>query len=153
MKTILMALAIGTCLAMTGASAQTPGDENEGVYAEIEQVFGTVPSFLREYPRVAIAGAWDAMKALQLNPETALSPKEKELIGLAVAAQIPCAYCVYFHTAAAEAAGATEEEIREAIAMAGMIRHWSTVVNGLHIDFAEFQAEADAIMQHVQASE
>ena len=33
-----------------------------------------------------------------LNPNSALSGKAKELIGLAVAAQVPCQYCIYAHT-------------------------------------------------------
>ena len=40
--------------------------------------------------------------------------KTKQLIGLAVAAQIPCAYCVYAHTKFAKAAGATDAQIKEA---------------------------------------
>jgi AhpD family alkylhydroperoxidase len=49
-----------------------------------------------------------------------LSGKEKELIGRAVAAQIPCSDCIYFHTAAAKLNGATDTEFREALAMAAI---------------------------------
>jgi AhpD family alkylhydroperoxidase len=51
------------------------------------------------------------MKTLQLNPGTALSGKVKELIGLAVAAQVPCRYCTYAHTEFARLDGASEREI------------------------------------------
>jgi AhpD family alkylhydroperoxidase len=60
-------------------------------------------------------------KSVQPNPNT----KVKELIGLAVAAQISCTYCIYFHTTAAKLNGATDAEIREAVAMATISRHWS----------------------------
>ena len=73
--------------------------------------------------------------------------KVKESIGLAVAAQVPCTYCVYFHTAAAKAKGATDGEIREAIAMAAIVRHWSTVLNGSQTDFATFKSEVDTVMR------
>ena len=53
-----------------------------------------------------------------MESKGALEPKTKELIGLAVAAQIPCEYCVYYHTKAAKADGATAAQIKEAIAMA-----------------------------------
>lgn len=43
------------------------------------------------------------------------------------------------YTAAAKANGATDEEIREAIAMAAIVRHWSRVLNGSQIDFATFK--------------
>ena len=48
------------------------------------------------------------MKTLQLNPNTALPGRTKELIGLAVAAQIPCHYCIVAHTEFAKLNGASE---------------------------------------------
>src|SRR5262249_25939612 len=69
-------------------------------YRDIEQTLGSVPSFFKAFPESGIAGAWNEFKSLQLNPKTKLDSKTKELIGLAVSAQIPCQYCVYFHTAA-----------------------------------------------------
>jgi len=64
-----------------------------------------------------------------------------------VAAQIPCQYCVYFHTAVAKANGATDQEIGEAVAMAAIARHWSTVLNGMQIDLATFKGETDAVLR------
>jgi len=87
------------------------------------------------------------MKTFQLNPGTQLDGKTKELIGLAVAAQIPCQYCIYFHTAAAKANGATDEEIKEAVAMAAVARHWSTVLNGMQVDLDGFKRETDAVLR------
>jgi AhpD family alkylhydroperoxidase len=60
----------------------------------------------------------------------ALDGKTKQLIGLAVAAQIPCAYCVYALTKGAKAAGATDAQIKEAIATAALVRFNSTMLNG-----------------------
>lgn len=121
----------------------------DATYADIEATLGSVPSMFTAFPEAGIAGAWAEFKGVQLNPATALSGKEKELIGLAVAAQVPCTYCVYFHTAAAKANGATDEEIKEAIAMASITRHWSTVLNGSQTDLAAFKAEVDAVLAHV----
>lgn len=118
----------------------------EETYRDIEQTLGLVPSFFKAFPDTAIAGAWAEFKSLQLNPQTQLSGKEKELIGLAVAAQVPCHYCVYFHTAAARLHGASEAEIREAVAMAAITRHWSTVLNGMQVDEAQFMKETDTAM-------
>ena len=72
-----------------------------------------------------------------------LDAKTRELIALGVAAQIPCEYCVYGHTKNAMAAGASEAEIREAVATAAHVRHWSTVLNGMAYDFESFKVEVD----------
>jgi AhpD family alkylhydroperoxidase len=119
----------------------------QATYRDIEATLGTVPSFFKLFPESAIAGAWAEFKTLQLNPKTKLDGKTKELIGLAVAAQIPCQYCVYFHTAVAKANGATDEDIKEAVAMAAIVRHWSTVLNGMQVDLAGFKHETDTVLR------
>jgi|MudIll2142460700_1097286.scaffolds.fasta_scaffold21102_1 AhpD family alkylhydroperoxidase len=131
--------------------AQPPSTEAEATYKDIKKTFGIVPSFLKAYPESGIAAAWDELKALQLDGRTALPNKVKEMIGLAVSAQIPCRYCVYFHTAAARANGATENELEEAIAMAAATRHWSTVLNGLAIDEGDFKKEMTKVFAHLKA--
>jgi AhpD family alkylhydroperoxidase len=143
----VFALALASGFASETVLAQDTSAADEA-YAEMESMLGLVPTFLKAFPKVGIAAAWGEMKAVQMNPNTALSGKDKELIGLAVAAQIPCEYCVYFHTAAARANGATDEEIQEAIAMAAITRHWSTVPNGSQIDYAAFKKEADQMLAH-----
>jgi AhpD family alkylhydroperoxidase len=120
-------------------------DQYQKTIQDIESTFGIVPQFFKEFPKIALPGAWESFKALN-GPETAISAKNKELIGLGVAAQIPCTYCVYFHTAVAKANGATDEEIQEAIAIAANTRHWSTVLNGAQIDFEKFKMEFKAMM-------
>ena len=143
MKRLLTMMALGTALGAGGALAEGAA----ATYADIEKALGTVPGMFTVFPEVGIAGAWDEFKSVQLNPDTALDGKTKELMGLAVAAQIPCSYCIYFHTAAAKANGASDEETREAVAMAAIVRHWSTVLNGMQVDPAAFRAEVDALMQ------
>jgi AhpD family alkylhydroperoxidase len=119
----------------------------QATYRDIEQTLGSVPSFFKVFPESAIAGAWAEFKAVQLNPKTKLDGKTKELIGLAVAAQIPCQYCVYFHTAAAKANGASDQEVGETVAMAAVVRHWSTVLNGMQVDLAGFKRETDTVLR------
>ena len=72
---------------------------------------------------------WDEYQAV-MNPAGALDAKTKQLIALGVAAQIPCAYCVFAHTKFAKAAGATDAQIKEAIAAAALVRFNSTMLNG-----------------------
>ena len=46
--------------------------------------------------------------------------------------------------------GATDEEIKEAVASAANTRHWSTVLNGAGVEFEEFKAEWDKILEHMK---
>ena len=142
-------VALGGVLVLGPASAQE--DAAQATYQEIEQMFGSVPTFIRLFPAAGVAAAWEEMKTIQLNPETALDGKTKELIGLAVAAQIPCTYCIYAHTAAARMYGATDEEIAEAVAMAAITRHWSTFLNGMQVDLPTFQADFDMMLEAAAA--
>ena len=83
-------------------------------------MLGGVPSFIKLFPK---AGArrrpGRIRKPSKLSEDTALSPKMKSLISLAVAAQIPCNYCVWADTMSARQAGATDEEIAEAVGHVG----------------------------------
>src|SRR5712691_2197668 len=121
--TFAAAVGVGAVAALAQLAAAQESSA-QAVYRDIEQTLGLVPGFFKQFPEIGIAGAWAEFKSVQLNPKTALNGKTKELIGLAVAAQIPCHYCIYFHTAAAKLNGATDTEIREAVAMAAITRHW-----------------------------
>lgn len=115
-------------------------------YKDIEKTLGLVPQFFRVFPKDSIAAAWSEFKGFQLNPHTTLSGKQKELIGLAVAAQIPCEYCIYFHRAAAKLNGATELEMQEAVSLAAITRHWSAIFNSPVTDQSNFQKDADQMI-------
>jgi AhpD family alkylhydroperoxidase len=130
--------------------ALLPVTDSAGAYRDMESTLGLVPWFFRQFPEAGIAGAWREFKTIQLNPHSALPGKSKELIGLAVASQIPCRYCIVFHTEVARLNGATDAEIREAVAMASITRHWSTVLNGTLTDEATFRRETDEIMANVR---
>jgi AhpD family alkylhydroperoxidase len=123
---------------------------DEAVYRaalkDIEQTLGSVPTFFTQMPKAGFAGAWQQLKDLEFSQDTALSPKVKALIELAVVAQIPCEYCIWADTEAARAAGASDEEIREAVAVAATGRYWSTMLNGLQVDLPTFKQEFGALM-------
>ena len=143
---IIGALTLLAGIGIATMPALAEEDAAAATYKDIEQTLGQVPSIFKAFPEVGIAGAWAEFKSVQLNPSTALDGKTKELLGLAVAAQIPCQYCVYFHTAAARLNGASEAEIQEAVAMASIARHWSTVLNGMDVDLATFKRETDEML-------
>ncbi|MBZ9739523.1 carboxymuconolactone decarboxylase family protein [Mesorhizobium sp. CO1-1-4] len=149
LKSLLIAAGIGALFAIVPAKAEDASAT--AAYKDIEATLGSVPDMFKALPDVAIAGAWAEIKGVQLNPKTALDGKTKELMGLAVAAQIPCQYCIYFHTEAARLNGASDEEIKETIAMAGIVRHWSTILNGSQVDFATFKKQTDDVFAAVKA--
>jgi len=143
-RSLLAASALA--IAIIASASPAPAGDAAATYQDIEKTLGIVPGFFKVFPQSGIAGAWDEFKNFQLGPTT-LDGKTKQLIGLAVAAQIPCQYCVYFHTAAAKANGATDEEVQEAVAMAAMTRHWSTVLNGMEVDLPAFKKDTDTVLQ------
>lgn len=118
---------------------------------DIEATFGLVPQFLKDVPDMTIESEWSTMKNLQLSDDTAIPPKYKEMIGLAVSAATRCRYCVYFHTEAARLFGATEEEINEACLIAKNTMGWSTFLNGKGYDYDEFRQEFDRCVAFVRA--
>ena len=150
MKTLAKLTLLATTLFMLGTAHADPAADAKATYQDIQKTLGLVPSFFKAFPDEGVAAAWDELKSVQLNPKTALPSKTKELIGLAVAAQIPCRYCVYFHTQVAKLGGASDAEIKDAIAMAAITRHWSTVLNGMQIDLGEFKQDLAKILDYVQ---
>jgi len=128
-------------------SAQS-SDAYENAKKEIEQTFGTFLSMFEAIPEHALPGAWDNFKQLQ-SPENVIPAKYRELMQLAVAAQIPCEYCVYYHITVAKAFGATDEEIKESVAHGAQTRQWSMVLQGNQIEFEDFKAEVDAALKYM----
>lgn len=130
-----------------GGGLEVMGGSPEAVYKDIEKTLGSIPTFLKLFPKEGIVGAWKEMKFVQFSPETYLSPKIKELIGLAVSAQIPCQYCTYFHKQAALLHGATDREIYETLSLSGLTRHWSAVFNGAGLDEANFRSQVERLVE------
>lgn len=65
--------------------------------------------------------------------EGAIPVKYKELIALGVALTTQCSYCLEIHRKSAEKAGATQEEIAEAIMVAGALRAGGALTHGTQI--------------------
>jgi len=155
-RTRRLAVAVALAAAAFGVAAPVRAEANardaavEAARADIQKTLGFVPQFFLRFPALALPGAWEEMKSLQMNPHTALPGRTKELLGLAVSAQIPCRYCIYAHTAFARLNGASDEELGEAVAMAAMTRHWSTYLNGIQTDETKFRAEIARVVASVK---
>lgn len=128
---------------------QSQTDVLKNMEAEMKEAFGTIPLQFKVFPEHLRPAAWELMKAQQ-SQEAVIPAKYAELIGLAVASQIPCNHCVYFHSEMAKILGATDAEIQEAVSTAADTRFWSTVLNGSNTDFDVTKAEVDKMLMHVK---
>jgi len=126
-KSVLIALGIATCVTVTVSAADLPRFFKE-----------TLP----EYAAGDMLKGWGVVQ----GEGAALDKKTRELVALAVSAQIPCEYCIYAHTEKLKKLGASTSEIREAVATAGYIRLWSTMLHGGGYDVEKFKAEYDQLL-------
>jgi len=63
----------------------------------------------------------------------AIPKKYKELMAVAVALTTQCPYCVEIHKEAAIKAGATEQELAEAVFVAAALRAGGSITHGTHV--------------------
>jgi AhpD family alkylhydroperoxidase len=74
---------------------------------------------------------WESLK--EVMEPSALEPKVKEMLYVAVSIAHGCNYCIHSHTAAARAKGMTEAEYREMIAIVGMAAETNRLVTALGV--------------------
>ena len=84
----------------------------------------------------AFLGAYTEMilKMANFQKESGFDAKTFELFALSAAAGMKCEYCIVAHTAMAKKAGATQDEIKTAIMVAGVVSLNSTVMYGNQYD-------------------
>lgn len=130
--------------AMLAMQATAQERTAESIRAEAREAFGVSLPEIDNYPDSMVGGAWAWMNDVE-DGKGAIDAKTMQLIGLAVAAQIPCQYCTHYHRAAARAAGASDQEIAEAAAIAGYVRNWSTVLYGTGADIDAYKELVDGL--------
>ncbi len=101
-------------------TAATTAVRYEETVADIEETMGIVPGFMAAIPEDALVHEWPVFEQYTLG-ESVFSPKERELVELAIAATLKCQYRQAFHRGAAELHGATEEELAEVAVLAGSL--------------------------------
>ncbi len=115
---------------------------------EIEATFGFYPTLFKIIPDYQVPGMWAYFGAVN-TPKGAIPPKYRELINLAVASQIPCDHCIYYHTEAAKAYGASEDEVKEAVVSASATRAFSMILKGNQVDLDQFKEEFKRMMSYM----
>ncbi|SEK64743.1 carboxymuconolactone decarboxylase family protein [Haloferax larsenii] len=129
--------------------ATTAGRGDVGaVRADIEETLGFVPGFW-ELNDADLVNEWPNFKRHAFE-ETAIPPKYKELIGLAIAANIKCPYCQRFHKSAAKMHGATEEELNEVAFLASWTARYSAIIHGMDYDMDTFEDEFERMAEHLE---
>ena len=124
--------------------------DRERVYGEIKEMFGLVPSFIKELPDATLELEWRLLKQVQFE-EGPIPNKYRELIGIAISAISKCRYCVFFHTEIAKLNGATDAEIEDAVHYAKSSAGWSAYINGLQMDFETFKREIKSACEYVRS--
>lgn len=117
---------------------------------DMEETFGQVPPPLDTIPEEDAAGEWAFFKKYTVG-ESEIPPKYRELIGLAVAANIKCPYCAHFHREAAKLHGATDEELTEAYSLASLTPRYSAMLHAQQYDLATFEQRVSEIGEHLQS--
>lgn len=75
---------------------------------------------------------WLSIKEI-MGPSSALDPKIKEMIYIAVSSAHNCSYCIHSHTASARDKGMTEMEYRELTAIIGMAAETNRLATALGV--------------------
>lgn len=122
----------------------------EEIYKEIEQMFGLVPSMFKAVPDSSLELEWKLFKRVQFD-EGPIPNKYRELIGVAISAVSKCRYCALYHTEVARLYGADDAEIENAVHYAKSSAGWSTYINGIQLDYDQFQEEIRRACEHVRA--
>lgn len=83
------------------------------------------------------ANAPEGMKAFWAFDKAAMAAgaipvKYKELVAIAVAFTTQCPYCIEIHSGRAREAGASENEIAEAVVVAAALRAGAAITHGTH---------------------
>jgi len=118
--------------------------EYEDTLADIQKTFGFVPGFMKGLPRDVLIHDWPLMKKYTLG-ESKIPGKYRELMGLAVAANIKCPYCQLFHMSVAKMSGATPEELAEVAFLASYTSRWSSMIHAQHYPYETFAKETEQI--------
>jgi AhpD family alkylhydroperoxidase len=143
----LIALSIAASAVAVPVAARA--DDAAKAQADIAKTVGFVPSFVKAMPANLVPGLWQEARDFEMSDKTALSVKNKDLIALAIAAQMPSRLTIWSYTKCARANGASEAEVKEAVAMAALARHWSTFFNGIQLDEGKFRGEIGKLRENI----
>ena len=103
----------------------------EDIYADSEQMLGTVPFILRVMARRPEFMIFSSLKDFCALRPKSLDARTAELLAVAAAASAGADKCLKVHMAAAHRAGASEDEILDAIFIAAIIGQTKVLASAL----------------------
>ena len=134
---------------MAKSERQVGGTYSDTV-EEMERTFGRVPAPLNSIGEEDATNEWPMFEKYTVG-ESEIPAKYRELIGLAVAANIKCPYCAHFHREAARLHGATDEELEETYVLASFTSRYSAMLHAIQYDLEQFEDEVAEIGEHLQS--
>ncbi len=114
----------------------------EDIYADCEQMLGTVPFILRVMARRPEFMVFSALKDFYALRPKSLDAKTAELLAVAAAASSGADKCLKVHMAAASRAGASQDEILDAVFIAAIIGQTRVLASALR-EFRDFEAKLE----------
>lgn len=120
------------------------------VEQQIKDTFGLVPGPLAVIPEDDRDAEWPTFEKYTVG-ESEIPPKYRELIGLAVSANIKCPYCTHFHRKAAQMHGASEAELEEAQSLSSFSTRYSTMLHASEYDIEQFKVEMAQMADHLES--
>lgn len=145
-RTTVLAAGLAAFISLSTSLQGAFASDITTTYQDIEETYGTVPGFFRLFPAERVSEAWEAFKALQLNPDVGVDAKSRELIGVALAARGDCQACLYFHVAAATANGASEAEIVAAAALVSATERFHASFEQINAEPSTSARESDLVL-------
>lgn len=122
--------------------------EYEDTLNDIEASLGLVPGFMKALPEDVLISDWPLMKKYTLG-ESKIPGKYREMIALAISANLKCPYCELFHTGAGQLHGVSEDELKEVFFLASFTTRWSAMIHAQHYDYNKFVEEFNQIAAHL----
>jgi len=130
MRRFTVRIAIALCLLVLGSLSWADDEMRE---------VKTANPFILLHPESQQAAAEAYYAAVEKNVFNGAIPlKHAQLAAISASVAMKCVYCIPAHTAFARAAGATEEEIKTAVAIAADVALNSSMLYGSQFDMETF---------------
>ena len=113
----------------------------EDIYEDVDQMLGTVPFILRVMARRPEFMIFSALKDFHALRPKSLDARTAELLAVAAAAGAGADKCLKVHMNAASRAGASKDEIMDAVLIAALIGQTKVLASALRT-FQEFEEKA-----------
>ncbi len=106
---------------------------------------------MKGLPQDVLLHDWPLFKKYVLG-ESKIPAKYRELMGLSVAANIKCPYCILFHKSAAQLYGATPEEFAEIAFLTSYTARWRAMIHAQDYSYETFAKETAQIGEYLSKS-